>query len=178
MRFRLVANAELETTTPEELRHELGRHGKAQLDALTQEALRGLKPFRLPTLIAAIPGVAQTAFSISDASTYQVSSATGTSSMVITAGPAQGMCWAVQRIGVDGMTTGDVFTIYRNSVQPNNKIDVVAMLSPTIYPGKLGMLLYPGDTFLANGKSALTAGQMTIYGEAIEVPMAMIGKLV
>lgn len=174
-RFKVLANAELETTTPRELDDALRHHLAGHAEAWVQEVVRGLKPFRLPTLIAKITGAGTIV--VNDASTYQVS-VQGPSGMVIQAGPASGMCWAVQRIGIDGLGTGDIGTFYRNEVRASNKIDVVAALSPTIYPGKLGMLLYPDDTYLASVVTSLGSGQLTIYGEAIEVPMAMIGKLV
>jgi len=125
--------------------------------------LAGVKYFRLPTLYA--------------------TPASGT--VVLGTGqpasPNQGYVWSIRRLAANGLGTGtspDILNIYRNGTQGNP----VWQLNGNNWGYSFGpteMLLLPGESLMASSLGSLVnTGQITLSGDAIEVPQAMIGKLV
>lgn len=130
----------------------------------TLEAIQGIKYFRLPALYA--------------------TPATGT--VVLgqsgqTSGPNQGYVWSIRRLTANGLGTGanpDILNIYRNGTSGSP----VWQLNGNNWGYSFGpteMMLLPGETLVAASLGSLVStSQITLTGDAIEVPQAMIGKLV
>jgi hypothetical protein len=135
------------------------------------DAIRGVKYFRLPGLYAT-PASGTVVLGQSWAGqpyTGQVIS------------PNQGYVWSIRRLTANGLGTGsspDILNIYRNGTQGNP----VWQLNGNNWGYSFGpteMMLLPGESLVASSLGSLTAtGQISLTGDAIEVPQAMIGKLV
>lgn len=125
-------------------------------------AVRGIKYFRLPFMYATPSGSAVTLGLTQP-----------------TAGPAQGFAWSIRRLAAGGLTTGgspDVLNIYRNGTAT----PVVWQLNGNNFAytfGKMELILLPGETLIANGTAITATGQITLSGDAVEVPAEMLGKL-
>ena len=134
-------------------------------------ALEGIKYFRLPALYAT-PASGTVVLGQS----WSGQSYTG---QVIS--PNQGYCWSIRRLSCNGLGTGtspDILNVYRNGTQGNP----VWQLNGNNWGYSFGpteLLLLPGELLVAASVGSMTAtSQVTLTGDAIEVPMAMIGKLV
>lgn len=128
-------------------------------------ALEGIKYFRLPTLYA------------TPASGTVV---LGTVAGMFT-GPNQGYVWSIRRLAANGLGTGtspDILNIYRNGTG----VAPVWQLNGNNWGYSFGpteMLLLPGEQLIAASLGSLVStAQISLAGDAIEVPQAMIGKLV
>ena len=96
-------------------------------------------------------------------------------------GPNSGYAWSIRRLAAGGLGTGtspDVLNIYRNGTgQP-----AVWQLNGNNWGYSFGpteLLLLPGENLIGVSVGSLVAtGQITLTGDANEVPQAMIGRLV
>lgn len=136
-----------------------------QLDAMT-----GIKYFRLPRLYAT-----PASGTVRLGESWAGQPYTGQS-----ISPAQGFVWSIRRLTANGLGTGtspDILNIYRNGIQS----DPVWQLNGNNWGYSFGpteMLLFPGEKLLAQSLGSLVAtAQITLTGDALEVPQAMIGKL-
>jgi hypothetical protein len=134
-------------------------------------ALEGIKYFRLPTLYAT-PASGTVVLGQS----WSGQSYTG---QII--GPNQGFVWSIRRLSANGLGTGtspDILNIYRNGTG----VAPCWQLNGNNWGYSFGpteMLLLPGENLIAASLGSLVATvQVTLTGDAIEVPQAMIGKLV
>jgi len=97
-------------------------------------------------------------------------------------GPAEGFVWAVQRLAVHGLTTyteGTLDTepvaLYLNDTGP----------SSLIHPALVGyhdfsqtqLVMYPGDTLVIVGEDLTATGQVTVTGQAHELPMPLAWRI-
>lgn len=134
-------------------------------------ALEGIKYFRLPTLYAT-PASGTVVLGQSwagQAYTGQIIQ------------PNQGFVWSIRRLSANGLGTGnspDLLNIYRNGTQGAP----VWQLNGNNWGYSFGLtelLLLPGESLVAASLGSLVATvQISLTGDAIEVPQAMIGKLV
>lgn len=129
------------------------------------EAIQGVKYFRLPALYAT-PA----------AGTVVLGTVAGQFT-----GPNSGYAWSIRRLTANGLGTGtspDLLNIYRSGTQGNP----VWQLNGNNWGYSFGpteMLLLPGEQLMAASLGSLVSTQqITLTGDAIEVPQAMIGKLV
>lgn len=99
-------------------------------------------------------------------------------------GPAEGFVWAVQRLGVYGLTTAtgtplaattEPVRLYVNDDGPSSL--VTPQLEGYADFGQHALVLYPGDTLLVVGESLTSSGQVTLTGQAREVPMPLAWTL-
>ena len=137
-----------------------------QLDALT-----GIKYFRLPALYAT-PASGTVVLGQSwagQAYTGQIIQ------------PNSGFAWSIRRLTANGLGTGsspDLLNIYRTGTQGNP----VWQLNGNNWGYSFGpteMLLLPGESLVAASLGSLVSTQqITLTGDALEVPQALIGKLV
>jgi hypothetical protein len=134
-------------------------------------ALEGIKYFRLPTLYAT-PSTGTVVLGQS----WAGQSYTG---QIIS--PNQGFVWSIRRLSAAGLGTGntpDILNVYRNGTQGNP----VWQLNGNNWGYSFGpteLLLLPGESLVAASLGSLVStAQITLTGDAIEVPQAMIGKLV
>lgn len=88
-------------------------------------------------------------------------------------GPRTGYAWAVQRLSVGGLASGDLVTVYKGpptalTADPTMQAQVLTNTVPTWHPGRTGFLLFPGDTIVVVGAS-LQATAVAISGEVIQM---------
>lgn len=108
----------------------------------------------------------------------------GTTAENQTLGPAEGFVWAVQRIGVYGLTsrtgtplvaTTEPVDLYLNDDGPSS------IVRPAVEGyadfGQYSLVLYPGDTLLVKGTALTSTGQVTVAGQAREVPLPLAWRL-
>ena len=149
------------------LRQEFAENRAAEV----RDAVSGIKYFRLPTLYAT-PASGTVVLGQSWAGqTY-----TG---QII--GPNQGFVWSIRRLSANGLGTGtapDILNVYRNGTG----VAPVWQLNGNNWGYSFGpteLLLLPGESLVAASLGSLVSTQqVTLTGDAIEVPFAMIGKLV
>jgi hypothetical protein len=154
VKFKLQAGREVAVLTQDELSHHLDQ----QTVSWFQEMARGLSTARFDTFAMAAEDGSVTL------------PAPGASPI----GPEVGYCWAIQRI--TGDFAGDALTVYRNSVQPPNKLGVLTPTS-SLHFGSKGAILRGDERLLFTG-AGLETGQVTISGEAIEVGESDLYKLI
>jgi hypothetical protein len=136
-----------------------------------RDAVEGIKYFRLPVLYAT-PASGTVVLGESWAGQPYTGQVTG---------PASGYVWSIRRLSCNGLGTGtspDILNIYRNGhSQPP-----VWQLNGNNWGYSFGpteLLLLPGEKLIAASLGSLTSTvQISLAGDAIEVPQAMIGKLV
>jgi hypothetical protein len=139
--------------------------------AENRAALEGIKYFRLPTLYAT-PASGTVVLGQS----WAGQSYTG---QIIK--PNEGFVWSIRRLSANGLGTGnspDILNIYRNGTG----VAPVWQLNGNNWGYSFGpteLMLLPGEQLVAASVGSLTATvQITLTGDAIEVPFAMVGKLV
>lgn len=144
---------------------------KENRDEENRAALEGIKYFRLPTLYA----------TPSNGTVVLGQSWAGQSYTGQIIAPNQGFVWSIRRLSANGLGTGaspDILNIYRNGTG----VAPVWQLNGNNWGYSFGpteMLLLPGELLVAASLGSLVStSQITLTGDAIEVPQAMIGKLV
>ena len=152
-------------------RDELAEVLRDERDAQLRAAVEGVKYFRLPTLYAT-PASGTVVLGQS----WSGQSYTG---QII--GPNQGFVWSIRRLSANGLGTGtspDILNVYRNGTG----VAPVWQLNGNNWGYSFGpteMLLLPGENLVGMSLGSLVSTQqITLTGDAIEVPQAMIGKLV
>jgi hypothetical protein len=135
------------------------------------DALEGVKYFRLPRLYAT-----PASGTVVLGENWSGQSYTGQYT-----GPNQGYVWSIRRLTANGLGTGtspDLLNIYRNGFHS----DPMWQLNGNNWGYSFGpteMLLLPGEKLIAMSLGSLVSTQqVTLSGDAIEVPQAMLAKLV
>lgn len=151
-------------------------------DRAEQAVLRGIKYFRLPP-------VTGTVFSGTIGGASGSSGVPGIFSQFVS--PESGYVWTVTRLAISGLfnansgTTQDIVGVYRNSTLQPPVAQLTANAPVATFP-KLGLVMKAGDFLVmtqvknqaGNTSGTLAAtGNITLAGEAIEVPEEMLGKL-
>lgn len=163
MKTKLQAGAELDLISKDEM--------KDVLQTVTKDWFNQVsRGDRYPRFSAAAT-IASNAFTID-----------GTERTYERMGPAEGFVWAVQRIAVQGLTTYTEGTL---TTEP-----VVLYLNDTgasslVHPALVGykefgaheLIMYPGDTLVVVGAGLTATGQITVTGQAREVPMPLAWRL-
>lgn len=127
-----------------------------------REMARGLKHMQIPAQIGTI---ADTAVSIPSPGGEAV-------------GPQPGFVWAIQRLSAQGLGTGDVLGVYRNSVDPMNYVCELTDTLPYLILNK-SFLLKDGDRLVFANIGALAGtGNVVVTGEFIECSQIDIWKLI
>ena len=152
-------------------RDELAEVLREDREAVEAARLEGIKYFRLPTLYAT-PASGTVVLGQS----WSGQSYTG---QII--GPNEGYVWSIRRLAANGLGTGtspDILNVYRNGTG----VAPVWQLNGNNWGYSFGpteMLLLPGENLVGMSLGSLVStAQVTLTGDAIEVPQAMIGKLV
>ena len=168
-KVKIDVGATIDTLTKGELDDSLTEY-RAQGDATAQGLLRGIKYFRLPRLYAT---PASGTVVLGEAWAGQ--SYTG---QFIS--PNEGYVWAIRRLACNGLNTGqapDLLNFYRSGWHT----DPVWQLNGNSWSytfGKAEMVLLAGEQLIARSVgSMISTTQITITGDAVEVPSEMIGKL-
>jgi len=159
VKFKLQAGAELDLLTKDELH--------STLKAWMVEVMRGAVPKRF----GAQATIAANAVTVDGANN------TGT------LGPEAGMAWLVTRIAVSGLTAAsDPTSLYVNGVAPWN------LLVPSItgVAGATGYHEFPASQVILTGNDKLilastgaiaATGTVTLAGQAWELPIGLLWKL-
>jgi hypothetical protein len=88
-------------------------------------------------------------------------------------GPDRGFAWTVQRITADGLAAGDVLTVWRGSF----RLGQVTMATNLSF-GSKGCILRGGERLTITGTGLTAPGDVSVNGEALEVPEADLYKVV
>ena len=152
-------------------RDELAEVLREDRQAVEAARLEGIKYLRLPTLYAT-PASGTVVLGQS----WSGQSYTG---QII--GPNEGYVWSIRRLSANGLGTGtspDILNVYRNGTG----VAPVWQLNGNNWGYSFGpaeLLLMPGEKLVAQSLGSLVSTvQVTLTGDAIEVPFAMLGKLV
>lgn len=157
-RFKINAGVDIETATP----HEISGMLDSQQQSWFAEMARGLKHFRFELAGAVATG----AVDMADAGTQ----------------PRPGFVWAVRRLSVDQLGTGDALRVYRTPSgtpgDPQRFLYQLSATSPSVQPGSAGLILHGGEGLEVRGTGLVTtAAVLVVTGEAIEAPEFMMWKL-
>jgi hypothetical protein len=157
VRFDVGQSADM--LTPSEHSANLEHHRTS----LWVERARGVKHMRMPGL----QGTAVSSALLMGHGAQQV-------------GPRDGFCWSVQRLVVNGLTTGatpDVVNFYFNNEEGVPAWQLNGNQFGTSF-GKLQLTMYGGDVLIVQSVGTFNAtGTITVQGEVIEVPSEMLWKL-
>lgn len=153
-KVRLQLGAELETLNKGELEDALSKHS-----AWEREAAYGLRHQDLPRMVGTASG--------------GVLALGGDQPDQPPCGPGQGWYWAVQRIAVDGLATGDAVRLYKEA----KFIGWVTYQPGFVTFGKHGCVFKPGDFLRVTGSGLTTTAQVEVYGEAVSVPGPLMWKI-
>jgi hypothetical protein len=157
VKTKIAAGAEIETLTPQELQTRLDLY----IRDWYQEKARGVLTMRFDST-ATVAGAALTI--------------PATAQPAI--GPKDGFAWTVQSMRVQGLSSGDTLTIFRNSSQvPGNFVGQLTAAAPAVSFGSKGLILHGGEKLVVIGASLMAGGDITVNGEGIEVPDPDLYKL-
>lgn len=159
-KFKIQANADIELLTRDEVRD--------VLRGWMEEIHRGLR-FQEFSVTATVAG----------AGTWQVA-APGPHD---TLGPAPGMVWAITRVAVSGpgfaRATND-FSVYKDEISPSKLVITVpgVATSTASWEWDVGGLILVGGRRLAFAGAGTAGQQVTVAGEAVEVPVQLAWQLI
>lgn len=156
MRTVIQPGAVLETTSPEENRRQLNEVVRQQF----AEASRGITTFRFDHTDT----VAGAAVRLP---------ATGDQEE----GPRNGFVWQLGSVRVQGLSTGDTMSIWRNSTDPRNFIGQVTAANPVFNFQKL-TFFKGGEKIIVTGAGLTATGDITINGEGLEAGELDLYKLI
>lgn len=159
MKVKIQAGAEIDTLTADEL--------KGVLRDWMVEAMRGPVPKRFSAQ-GTITGAALT-----------IDGQNGTGTL----GPEAGMVWVVTRIAVSGLTNAtDATALFVNGTHPSNLV----LPSLTGVAGAVGYHEFPAQQVVLTGNDRLilastgaiaATGTVTLAGQAWEMPIGLVWKL-
>lgn len=95
-------------------------------------------------------------------------------------GPNPGFCVMVHKLRVSGLSSGDVLSVYRNSV---NSVPVEQFVMPAtgtldvINPGSKGLFLASDDKLIFKGTGLMATGDILVTAEGTECPAPDAWKL-
>ena len=147
----------------EDLKAAFGTHSSSYI----RETLRGVKPIKLPKLLATASGT-----------TLNLPQNQGQE--FVACGPEAGYFWRIGRITIvsTGTDTGAV-SLYAGSDPTKFGQDLVdnsLKVGQAYYPGTRGLFLWPGEMLYAS-LTSVSGNGYTLTGMAVEVPAEMAGKI-
>lgn len=92
-------------------------------------------------------------------------------------GPHPGFAWALQRACAQGLASTDTIKIYKNAVNDIRFLGQMTGSAPVYSPGSVGVILRGGDRLIFTGSSLSLTGDVSINGEAVELPELDLYKL-
>lgn len=180
-KFKLMANAEIETATPEDVRKELGRYGAEQQAAQMARA-QGKKYARLNPPVTGVASGGKLLMG----GDYPNAGQGG----VITQAqqPRAGFAWAMRRIAIGGLTTGttpDTVNLFRHASDAAAYAAGPAALSAGdwqfngnnfAYTFSFGELVFlEGETpILVSAGTFAATGLITMRADFVEVPQPLL----
>lgn len=88
-------------------------------------------------------------------------------------GPGQGWYWAVQRISVDGLASGDAVKVFNDT----RFVGWITYQPGFITFGKHGLVMKAGDYLRVVGTSLTATGTVNVTGQAVSVPGPLMWKI-
>jgi hypothetical protein len=100
--------------------------------------------------------------------------------------PQEGLIWFVQRLSLAGLTVGDVVNLHRTVSSANfaPMTAVTTFICPagvgaglgvaTFLPGTNGLVMRPDDALFLDGAGTLTATELILTGQAIQVDLRVL----
>ena len=155
-KVRLELGAELDLLNKNELRDALRDHAESERQ---REDAYGVRHQDLPRMYGTVSGAAITLG--------------GDQPDQPLCGPKAGWYWAVSRISVDGLASGDAVKIYKET----KFVGWVSYQPGFVTFGIRELVMKPGDFLRVTGTSLTATGQIEVYGEAITAPGPMMAKL-
>lgn len=163
-----IAGYEFETYTQKEAQEDLTAALGHHFSQISREALRGIKPLKLPVVTATASGTTTTIPQTGGAEP-------------VACGPQQGYFWRILRLTVssNGTDAGAV-SLYAGS-DPTTfaqqfLIDNTLAIGKAYYPGNKGLFLWPGEQLYCS-LTSVANNTYRIAGIAVEVPAEMAGKI-
>lgn len=155
-KVRLELGAELDLLNKDEMASVLGHHGSWE-----REAAFGLRQQDLPVMAGTAAG------GVLNLGADQPS---GTQ-----CGPKAGWYWAVHRISIDGLASGDAMKVYKDT----RFVATITQASGSFATfGKNGLVLKDGESLLVKGTGLTATGLISVYGEATTTPGPLMWKLI
>lgn len=153
-KVRLELGAELDLLNKGELADTLAKH-----DSWQREAAFGLRHQDLPRMYGTVSGGAITLGADQPDQP--------------TCGPDSGWYWAVSRISVDGLASGDAVKVYKDT----KFLGWISYQPGFATFGIRECVLKPGDFLRVIGTGLTATGQIEVYGECVSVPGPMMWKV-
>jgi hypothetical protein len=88
-------------------------------------------------------------------------------------GPKEGWYWAVSRISVDGLASGDAVKVYKDT----KFVGWITYQPGMATFGIRELVLKPGDFLRVTGSGLTATGQVEMYGECVSVPGPLMWKV-
>jgi hypothetical protein len=151
MKTPLHAGTVIETTTP----HELQQHLEASNMDFFRERARGVQPWRYESQPVTVAAAA-------------VKLPAGADNKC---GPNVGFCVMVHKLRVQGLASGDVLSVYRNSTSTVPVEQFVMGATGTvsvINPGSRGLFLNSDDRLIFQGAGLTATDDIIVSGEGTE----------
>lgn len=170
-KVKLDIGATVDFLSKDELADELQKYS-AHADAREYERLLGVKYMRMPRLYA----------SPSNGTVRLGEPLAGQAYTGPTAGPNEGYAWSIQLLAAAGLGTSgpDLLNIYRSGY--GGGIQPVWQLNGNNFAYTFGggkLILLGGEQLIAQSVGSMTStSQISLYGDVVEVPREMLGKLV
>lgn len=156
----LQLGAELDLLNKSELDDVMGRHFSREADRQVQAAAYGVRHQELQRMYATVAG-GNIALGFDQPDGQYC-------------GPKSGWVWAVDRISVDGLATGDAVKVYKQT-----KFVCWISYQPGFATfGKRGLILSDGDYLRIVGTGLMATGQVEVFGEGVSAPGPMMWKLI
>jgi len=153
-------------------RDELAEVLREDREAMARAQVEGIKYFRIPQMFATPSGgTVMIGDNMLGVNTYKGQQV----------GPNAGFVWSIRRLTAAGLGTGtspDLLNIYRSGMYTNP----IWQLNGNNWGYSFGpaeMMLLPGENLVAMSVGSLVStAQIVLSGDGIEVPQAMLGRLV
>lgn len=158
-KVRLELGAELDMLTKGELDESLKRSSD---NSWERQAAHGLRHHDIPVMFGAVTG-------------GNITLGAGQTDGVY-CGPESGFYWSVSRVSVNGLATGDQVKLFKGDPSAGRFVTWIAYQPGVYSPGKLGLILKPGD-FLSITGTGLTGTNIRVTGEAVAVPGPLMWKI-
>lgn len=99
-------------------------------------------------------------------------------------GPDEGMVWSVKRLVISGLADGKHVTLWVNETSASTLVEpgiIGSTADPTRTPslrwGSNQLVLQAGERLLVTGSSLAAGGTVTVTGQALEAPSALVAYL-
>ena len=176
-KVKFEIGAEMDLVSPHDLGRALDRY-RAQSEAAEREALRGIKPRRIPPMYGAASGGA---LDMGGDLPWLPTPLSANPTVGTPLGPAEGYAWMIRLLSMGGLTFGTTPDIVNMYIYGQSSRNVWWQFNGNNFAYTFGrgeLWLSPGERlhFVSVGTFAAT-GQISVVGNVEQVPAEMLGKL-